>query len=92
VLVAPRSWITPTASNWSSLLRTSIAWFCISVRVSEISNPKRQPGPSWSASGTPTRDSILLGVDLVKSPDLLLAAYDDAEGVTAASMAICWSG
>ena len=29
-------------------------------------------------------DSILLGVDLVKSPDLLLAAYDDAEGVTAA--------
>lgn len=29
-------------------------------------------------------DSVLLGVDLVKSPDALLAAYDDAEGVTAA--------
>jgi dimethylhistidine N-methyltransferase len=29
-------------------------------------------------------DSMLLGVDLVKSADLLLAAYDDAEGVTAA--------
>jgi len=29
-------------------------------------------------------DAMLLGVDLVKSADLLLAAYDDAEGVTAA--------
>jgi dimethylhistidine N-methyltransferase len=29
-------------------------------------------------------DALLLGVDLVKSADLLLAAYDDAEGVTAA--------
>jgi dimethylhistidine N-methyltransferase len=29
-------------------------------------------------------DALLLGVDLVKSPDLLLAAYDDAAGVTAA--------
>lgn len=29
-------------------------------------------------------DALLLGVDLVKSPDALLAAYDDAEGVTAA--------
>jgi L-histidine Nalpha-methyltransferase len=28
-------------------------------------------------------DALLLGVDLVKSADLLLAAYDDAEGVTA---------
>jgi len=27
-------------------------------------------------------DAMLLGVDLVKSADLLLAAYDDAEGVT----------
>lgn len=29
-------------------------------------------------------DSLLLGVDLVKNPDALLAAYDDAEGITAA--------
>jgi len=29
-------------------------------------------------------DALLLGVDLVKSPDVLLAAYDDADGVTAA--------
>jgi L-histidine Nalpha-methyltransferase len=29
-------------------------------------------------------DGFLLGVDLVKSPDVLLPAYDDAEGVTAA--------
>jgi len=29
-------------------------------------------------------DALLLGVDLVKSPDALLAAYDDAQGVTAA--------
>lgn len=29
-------------------------------------------------------DALLLGVDLVKSPEPLLAAYDDAEGVTAA--------
>jgi L-histidine Nalpha-methyltransferase len=29
-------------------------------------------------------DALLLGVDLVKSPDALLAAYDDAEGITAA--------
>jgi L-histidine Nalpha-methyltransferase len=29
-------------------------------------------------------DSLLLGVDLVKDPALLLAAYDDAAGVTAA--------
>ncbi len=29
-------------------------------------------------------DALLLGVDLVKSADALLAAYDDAEGVTAA--------
>ena len=28
-------------------------------------------------------DALLLGVDLVKSPDILLAAYDDEEGVTA---------
>lgn len=28
-------------------------------------------------------DALLLGVDLVKGPDLLLAAYDDAAGVTA---------
>ena len=29
-------------------------------------------------------DALLLGVDLVKNPDPLLAAYDDADGVTAA--------
>jgi dimethylhistidine N-methyltransferase len=29
-------------------------------------------------------DALLLGVDLVKSPDTLLAAYDDVEGITAA--------
>ena len=29
-------------------------------------------------------DALLLGVDMVKSPDALLAAYDDVEGVTAA--------
>ncbi len=28
-------------------------------------------------------DALLLGVDLVKSPDILLAAYDDEDGVTA---------
>jgi dimethylhistidine N-methyltransferase len=32
------------------------------------------PGPTW----------LLLGTDLVKSPDVLRAAYDDAAGVTAA--------
>ncbi len=30
------------------------------------------------------RDRLLLGVDLVKDPDVLVAAYDDARGVTAA--------
>jgi L-histidine Nalpha-methyltransferase len=29
-------------------------------------------------------DAFLVGIDLVKSPDVLLPAYDDAEGVTAA--------
>ena len=29
-------------------------------------------------------DALLLGTDLVKDPDVLLAAYDDAAGVTAA--------
>lgn len=29
-------------------------------------------------------DGFLLGIDLVKSPDVLVPAYDDAEGVTAA--------
>ena len=28
-------------------------------------------------------DALLLGIDLVKNPDTLLAAYDDADGVTA---------
>ncbi|MER3496737.1 MAG: L-histidine N(alpha)-methyltransferase, partial [Armatimonadota bacterium] len=31
-----------------------------------------------------TGDSLLIGTDLVKSPDVLLAAYNDAAGVTAA--------
>ncbi|GHD14293.1 L-histidine N(alpha)-methyltransferase [Nocardiopsis kunsanensis] len=31
-----------------------------------------------------TGDRLLLGVDLVKDPDRLVAAYDDAQGVTAA--------
>ncbi|MDH4158681.1 MAG: L-histidine N(alpha)-methyltransferase [Actinomycetota bacterium] len=30
------------------------------------------------------QDTLLLGVDLVKSPDVLLPAYDDSQGVTAA--------
>src|SRR4029077_12977092 len=30
------------------------------------------------------RDHFLLGADLVKSPDVLVPAYDDAAGVTAA--------
>lgn len=29
------------------------------------------------------RDTVLIGVDLVKSPDVLVPAYDDAQGVTA---------
>ena len=31
-----------------------------------------------------SRDTLLLGIDLVKSPDVLVPAYDDAAGVTAA--------
>ena len=33
---------------------------------------------------TGEHDTLLVGTDLVKSPDLLLPAYDDAKGVTAA--------
>lgn len=36
------------------------------------------------ASTLETGEAFLLGTDLVKSPDRLVAAYDDAEGVTAA--------
>ncbi|MBU7598092.1 L-histidine N(alpha)-methyltransferase [Streptomyces sp. P38-E01] len=32
---------------------------------------------------TPGRDALLLGVDLVKDPDVLVRAYDDSRGVTA---------
>jgi L-histidine Nalpha-methyltransferase len=35
-------------------------------------------------SGLRDGDALLLGVDLVKSPEMLLAAYDDVAGVTAA--------
>jgi L-histidine N-alpha-methyltransferase len=35
-------------------------------------------------AGLSAGDSFLLGADLVKSPDILLPAYDDAAGVTAA--------
>jgi L-histidine N-alpha-methyltransferase len=35
-------------------------------------------------SGMAAGDCFLLGTDLVKSPDRLVAAYDDAQGVTAA--------
>ncbi len=34
-------------------------------------------------------DAFLLGADLVKSPDVLVPAYDDSAGVTAASTLIC---
>lgn len=34
--------------------------------------------------GLRTGDGLLLGVDLAKSPDILVPAYDDAQGVTAA--------
>ena len=36
------------------------------------------------ASGLQPGDSLLLGTDLVKEPERLVRAYDDAEGVTAA--------
>src|SRR5688572_9992440 len=36
------------------------------------------------ATGLGPRDSFLLGIDLVKDVDRLVAAYDDAQGVTAA--------
>jgi L-histidine N-alpha-methyltransferase len=35
------------------------------------------------SAGLETGDSLLLGTDLVKSPERLVAAYDDADGVTA---------
>ena len=42
----------------------------------------RVPGPA--ARGLRAGDALLLGTDLVKDPAVLLAAYDDAAGVTAA--------
>jgi L-histidine Nalpha-methyltransferase len=47
------------------------------------------PGPragflSRVRAGSRPGDSFLLGADLVKSPDVLVPAYDDAAGVTAA--------
>ena len=35
------------------------------------------------------RASLIIGVDLVKDPAILNAAYNDAAGVTASSISIC---
>ncbi|MGH8867367.1 MAG: L-histidine N(alpha)-methyltransferase [Actinomycetes bacterium] len=48
-----------------------------------------EPGPRAAfladvRSGLGEGDALLLGTDLVKSPDVLVPAYDDASGVTAA--------
>ena len=37
-------------------------------------------------------DCLLLGVDLVEEEAVLLAAYDDAAGVTAGLTVTCWRG
>lgn len=47
-----------------------------------------EPGPrarflATVAAGLGPRDALLLGTDLVKDPERLVAAYDDAAGVTA---------
>ncbi|MFE3457574.1 L-histidine N(alpha)-methyltransferase [Nocardiopsis aegyptia] len=59
----------------------------LAVLGSTIGN--QEPGPRAAflrdiRAALATGDSLLLGADLVKDPDRLVAAYDDAQGVTAA--------
>ncbi|WP_304453978.1 L-histidine N(alpha)-methyltransferase [Nocardiopsis sp. YSL2] len=59
----------------------------LAVLGSTIGN--QEPGPRAAflrdiRAALVTGDSLLLGADLVKDPDRLVAAYDDAQGVTAA--------
>ena len=46
-------------------------------------NPVQRALPDRARSGLAPGDSLLLGTDLVKDPARLVAAYDDAAGVTA---------
>ena len=64
---------------------TSAGWCCTSDRASATLNRTRRRGCCAAcARGSGTGDGFLLGVDLVKDEATLLAAYDDAAGVTAA--------
>jgi dimethylhistidine N-methyltransferase len=54
---------------------------------SSLGNATREESAAFvrqSASILEPEDAFLLGIDLKKSPDILVPAYDDAQGVTAA--------
>ena len=78
-------WTTPTDSSSMPASRASGGWCSISVRASATLSRKSRRGFCASVrKQLDPGDSLLLGVDLVKDESTLLAAYDDAAGVTAA--------
>ena len=78
----------PTSWMWSHCRRRCHhcrGWVSFPDRRSAISIPSRR-GTSWSARAARLGMTswFLVGVDLRKDPAILLPAYDDAQGVTAA--------
>ena len=78
---------SPTSSATSSLLPTERprGWSPSSAARSATSSPAQRARRSSprSARRCEPGDALLLGTDLVKDPDRLVRAYDDAAGVTA---------
>jgi L-histidine N-alpha-methyltransferase len=52
--------------------------------IGNLAPPERRAFLATVRAGMSTGDAFLLGADLVKSPEILVPAYDDAAGVTAA--------
>ncbi len=70
---------------WSRMRRESGGWCSTSDRA--FGNfDAREAGRCWNGvrAGLELGDGLLLGVDLIKNEETLLAAYNDAAGVTAA--------
>ena len=78
-----RWWVTSTATSVRSPTAVGASWPSWAAR-SATSTPAQRSRFLFDLDATmSTHDHLLLGTDLVKEPDRLVAAYDDSQGVTA---------
>lgn len=80
----PSSATSTTTTTWARSPPATVASSASSGERPGTSSPVtyRSSSVTWAMTGA--GDSVLIGIDLVKDPEVLVRAYDDAAGVTAA--------